>query len=108
MAYVKPKELQPTNGNGVVLNLHCYKDDPTDNDDAQPDLYHQILIPAANIDAVTPEMVEDAIAKAKPDIDLSLAPPAEVPAGVRDMIGKPVSVDTIAKKAEQRRAAKRG
>lgn len=108
MTFVKPKELQETNGNGVVLNLHCFRNDPSEDDDMQPDLYYQVLIPAPNVEAVTADMVEDAIAAARPDIDIQIAPPKQAPASVRSMMSKVFDVDAIADKSAQRRKAKGG
>lgn len=109
MVFVRPQEeLQETNGQGVILNLDCFIEDPEGKTSAQPDLYYQTLIAAPNAAQVTADMIEDAIAAAMPDIKIQIAPKKEAPAAAKAALGKVFDLDAVAEKSAQRRAAKGG
>jgi hypothetical protein len=105
MHAIPKKQLRPTNGNGVILDIDWFTEDPGDDRDVMPVLVDSILLPVPSVSAVTPDMVRDAIAKRLPEVEIELGVSANPPAATRAMLGKAIDASAI---VAERQAVKRG
>lgn len=110
MVYARPQNpLRETGGHGVLLDIAWYREDPGDDPDKIINVgtMTTALLYAPSAAAVTPEMIEDAIAEHRPMAEAELNPPPTAPPNVtRAVLGRVYDAGQIAMRAQARKAAK--
>lgn len=102
--HARPKALRNTNGHGVLLDIEWFREDPGDDRDIIPILVDQVLIPAQSRDAVTPEMVDEAIARRLPSVEAEFGDTVEPPQETRAILGKVYDAAMISSRVASRKA----
>lgn len=102
--HARPKKLRDTDGHGVLLDIEWFREDPGDDRDIMPVLIDSVLIPAPSVEAVTPEILDEAIAKRLPAVQAEFGEAKEPPQVTRAMLGKVYDAAMISSRVASRKA----
>lgn len=106
MAFARPKKkMTQLPDGGVVLDIAWFAENPEDDPDMQPDFHGQQIIYVPTIDDVTPELIEEAIAKDRPVAEASIGKREPSKASARAVLGKVYDGVAISADVEARRKA---